>query len=60
MGVRFGEPVKDEPTSRRDLLKLPPAERSRLLTIEAQRARDHYLEDDEWMSLLGGDLLPDE
>ena len=39
---------------------LPQAERSRLLTIEGQRARDHYLEDDEWISLLGGDLLPDE
>jgi Zn-dependent peptidase ImmA (M78 family) len=60
MGVRFEEPVKDESTARRDLLKLPPAERSRLLTIEAQRARKHYLDDDEWISLLGGDLLPDE
>jgi len=60
MGVRFEEPVKDEPTARRDFLKLPPAERSRLLTIEAQHARNHYLEDDEWISLLGGDLLPDE
>jgi len=60
MGVRFEEPVRDEPTARRDFLKLPPAERSRLLTIEAQRARNHYLEDDEWVSLLGGDLLPDE
>ena len=60
MGVRFEEPVKDESTARRDLLKLPPAERSRLLAIEAQRARKHYLEDDEWISLLGGDLLPDE
>jgi Zn-dependent peptidase ImmA (M78 family)/DNA-binding XRE family transcriptional regulator len=60
MGVRFEEPVKDESTARRDLLKLPPAERGRLLTIEAQHARNHYLEDDEWISLLGGDLLPDE
>jgi hypothetical protein len=60
MGVRFEEPVKDESTARRDLLKLPPAERSRLLAIEAQRARKHYLEDNEWISLLGGDLLPDE
>jgi Zn-dependent peptidase ImmA (M78 family)/transcriptional regulator with XRE-family HTH domain len=60
MGVRFEEPVREEATARRDLLKLPPAERNRLLTIEAQRARDHYLEDDEWISLLGGDLLPDE
>ncbi len=60
MGVRFEEPVEDESTARRDLLKLPPAERSRLLAIEAQRARKHYLEDDEWISLLGGDLLPDE
>ncbi len=60
MGVRFEEPVKDGSTARRDLLKLPPAERRRLLTIEAQRARNHYLEDDEWISLLGGDLLPDE
>jgi len=54
------EPVKDESTARRDLLKLPPAERNRLLTIDAQRARNHYLEDDEWISLLGGDLPPDE
>ena len=60
MGMRFEEPVKGESTARRDLLKLPSAERSRLLTIEAQRAIDHYLEDDEWISLLGGDLLPDE
>jgi hypothetical protein len=41
-------------------LKLPPAERSRLLTIEAHRARNHYLDYDEWISLLGGDLIPDE
>ena len=59
MGVRIEEPVKDESTARRDLLKLPPAERNRLLTIEAQRARNHYLEDDEWISLVGGDLIPD-
>lgn len=60
MGLRFEEPVRDESTARRDLLKLPLAERRRLLTIDAQRARKHYIEDDEWISLLGGDLLPDE
>jgi Zn-dependent peptidase ImmA (M78 family) len=60
MGVRFEESVKDEPTARRDMLTLPLAERKRLMTIDAQRARDHYLQDDDWMSILGGDLLPDE
>ena len=60
LGFRTGESKKDEPTERRDLMKLPMAERKRLLTLDAERARGHYLQDDEWISLLGGDLLPDE
>jgi Nif-specific regulatory protein len=39
---------------------LVEAERKRLLAIDSERARGHYLHDDEWISLLGGDLLPDE
>ncbi|MFV2072529.1 MAG: helix-turn-helix domain-containing protein [Thermoanaerobaculales bacterium] len=60
LGFKTGDSKKDEPTARKDLMKLPMAERKRLLTVDAERARSHYLQDDEWISLLGGDLLPDE
>ncbi len=60
LGFKTGESKKDEPAARRDLMILPMAERKRLLTVDAERARNHYLQDDEWISLLGGDLLPDE
>ncbi|NOZ79300.1 MAG: helix-turn-helix domain-containing protein [Acidobacteria bacterium] len=60
LGFRTGESRRNEPSNRRDLMKLPMAERKRLLTLDAERARDQYLDDGEWISLLGGDLLPDE
>lgn len=60
LGIRTGDSEKEEPTVRRDLMKLPMAERKRLLAIDAEQARGHYLHNDEWVSLLGGDLLPDE
>jgi len=59
LGTTMGESRADEPTERRDLLQLPLTERRRLLKRDAERARKHYFEDDEWLSLLGGDLLPD-
>jgi hypothetical protein len=48
-----------ETTERRDLMKLPPSERRRRLQSDALRARKDYVEDREWATLLGGDLLPD-
>jgi hypothetical protein len=30
------------------------AEMAEILAIEAERARNHYLEDEEWISLFGG------
>jgi len=59
LGTPIGESRADEPTGRRDLMQPPFAERRRILQRDAERARNHYLEDDEWLSLLGGDLLPD-
>jgi Zn-dependent peptidase ImmA (M78 family)/transcriptional regulator with XRE-family HTH domain len=60
LGFKTGESKRDEPTGRQDLMKLPTAEKKRLLAIDAERARSHYLQDGEWISLLGADLLPDE
>lgn len=60
LGTKSGEWQGVEPTARRDLMKLPLAERKRQLELDAARARSSYLQDDEWMFLLGGDLLPDE
>jgi hypothetical protein len=41
-------------------MKLPLSERNRRLQSDALRAREDYVEDREWATLLGGDLLPDE
>jgi transcriptional regulator with XRE-family HTH domain len=60
LGFKTGESNRGEPTARRDLMKLPMSERKRLLAADAERARAHYLHDQEWMGLLGGDLLPNE
>jgi Zn-dependent peptidase ImmA (M78 family) len=49
-----------EPTATRELMKLPIAMRTQQLRADAERARDHYVMDDEWASILGADLLPDE
>jgi hypothetical protein len=60
IGVRPDAAHSPETTERRDLMKLPPSERSRRLRSDALRAREDYVEDREWATLLGGDLLPDE
>ena len=60
IGARAGEGVRTAPSERRDLMKLPLAERKRRLSIDAERAKNQYLQDDEWITLLAGDLLPDE
>jgi len=59
IGVRPEGPHPPETTDRRDLMKLPPSERNHRLRSDALRARDDYVEDQEWATLLGGDLLPD-
>lgn len=55
VGFSFNEARKDESSNRRDLMKLPMAERKRLLKLDAHRAREQYLEDEEWMLLLAGE-----
>lgn len=60
IGVRPDTSHSPDATERRDLMKLPPGERSRRLRSDALRASEDYVEDREWATLLGGDLLPDE
>ena len=48
------------PSQPRHLMKLPLPERWQRLRIDAERAKNHYLQDDEWTTLLGADLLPDD
>jgi transcriptional regulator with XRE-family HTH domain len=60
IGIRPHTPRPPEATERRDLMKLPLSERNRRLQSDALRAREDYVEDREWATLLGGDLLPDE
>ncbi len=43
--------------SRRDFLKLPMAERRRLLAIQAQMLQEHYRQDTERIDYQGGDLV---
>jgi hypothetical protein len=59
LGLRAEGTQPTEATDRRDLMKLPMRERKRCLKADAARARDDYIEDREWVTLLGGDLLPD-
>ncbi len=60
IGVKTERSQHAELTDRRNLMKLPMDERKRRLRADALRARNDYLQDKEWMTLLGGDLLPDE
>jgi transcriptional regulator with XRE-family HTH domain len=60
IGIRPDTPRPPETTERRDLMKLPLSERNRRLKSDALRASEDYVEDREWATLLGGDLLPDE
>jgi hypothetical protein len=60
LGARTEGVPLPEVTDRRATMRLPTPERARRLRADAARARSDYLEDQEWKSLLGGDLLPDE
>ncbi|MEG3863679.1 DUF433 domain-containing protein [Microcoleus sp. herbarium12] len=43
--------------SRREFMKLPLAERGRILEIQAEAMLQHYQEDREWQELEAGDLI---
>jgi hypothetical protein len=38
-------------------LKLPMAERSRILESQAETILDHYQQDSEWQELMAGDII---
>lgn len=51
--------TKPSLSGRRALLQLPLAERRRLMVAQAERLADHYDEDEEWRTLIGGDIVDD-
>jgi Zn-dependent peptidase ImmA (M78 family)/DNA-binding XRE family transcriptional regulator len=59
----LGETIAiDQPLSlarRRELMKLPLAERRRVLAEQAARVAAHYDRDTEWRELQGGDIIDD-
>lgn len=60
LGERTEGAPRPETADRRATMRLPMRERARRLRTDAARARADYVENQEWISLLGGDLLPDE
>ncbi len=56
-GVERSTPA--ELTDRRDLMKLPIKERLLRLRADSEIAANDYIEDTEWLTLLGGDRLPE-
>jgi transcriptional regulator with XRE-family HTH domain len=60
LGITSGAARHDEETQCRDLMRLPIRERKRRLSADADRSRSDYTADQEWRTLLGGDLLPGE
>jgi hypothetical protein len=43
--------------ARRELLKLPPSERRRILSEQAEKLKSHYETDTEWRELSEGDIV---
>ena len=43
--------------ARRELLKLPPSERRRMLSEQAEKLKSHYETDTEWRELSEGDIV---
>ncbi|MBW4683972.1 MAG: hypothetical protein KME40_02490 [Komarekiella atlantica HA4396-MV6] len=50
-------PVKLQNINRREFMKLPLAERRRILAQQAELMLVHYQQDKEWQELQTGDLI---
>ena len=53
--VPTGAPVSG--AARRAFLRLPVADRRRLLEQQAERMAEHYARDTQWRELEGGDII---